>query len=193
MVGNTPHKRRIVPALGSLGSAETESHFPYIQALMEHGGQIGLSYSKTCVAAAFGAKGTMAVVWAFPEKPVEFQLRRLDAAIAIGQATKSPVDETQKSPRVVVIDLKGMANVPDIRIPNVRSVLQRGGSIGFGDCKPGAAVAAKTKGDPIAILAHIPCESVEVLLLRLDRAIALAHSTGVLVDEVFGSSGNVIH
>jgi hypothetical protein len=160
---------------------------------MEHGGQIGLGYSKTCVAAAFGAKGAMAVVWAFPDKPVEFHLRRLDAAICICQATKIPVDETQKAPRVIVIDLKGMANVPDLGIPNVRSVLQHDGSIGFGDCKPGAAVAAEKKGDPIAILAPIPCESVEALLVRLDRAIALAHSTGVLIDEVFGSSGNVIH
>jgi hypothetical protein len=193
MVGNTPHKRRIVPALGSLGSARTESYFPYIQALMEHGGQICLGYAKICVASAFGAKGAMAVVWAFPDKPVEFHLRRLDAAICICQATKIPVDETQNAPRVIVIDLKGTANVPDLKISNVQSFLQRGGSIDFGNCKPGAAVAAETKGKPIAILAPIPCESVEALLLRLDRAIALAHSTGVLIDEVFGSSGSVIH
>jgi hypothetical protein len=177
--------------LGSLGSAKTESNFPYIQALMEHGGQIDLGYPGMCAATAFGAKGMIALVRMIPDRSVDFHLGRLDRAIAIAQATRISVDEIYGFSPVA---LKGRTDddmVPGLLIPNVMGIVRRG-SIAFGVVKEAAAVAA-IGPRIVAILAPIPYESVEALLLRLDRAIALAHSTGIPIDEVFDPSENAIH
>jgi len=185
---NRLRQPRIVPPLGSLGVAKAASHFPHIQALCERGGQIDLGYTKIGAAIAFGVKGAVAAVRASAHHSIAFHLHRLDRAIAIGQSTRTRVDEILSSSRMVPIGVAGSAEIPGLRLPNIQSLLKCGGCVAFGNCRPGAAVAVEEK-EPLAILAPISSESVEDLLRRLDWAISLAKSQGITIDEVFAPSG----
>jgi hypothetical protein len=173
---------RIVPRLGTLPAPHVASRFPHIQALIECGGQVSLEHHGIGGAVAFGAKGMMAAVRTVAGEDIQVLLQRLDWAIAIGNSTRVRVDELFGPIRVQTISTRA-----DIRrahqFPGIQSLVDRGGSISFGNCKPGAAVASINKKE-VAILAS-QSEEVVTLLRRLDWNIRRAEFQGSCIDEVF--------
>jgi hypothetical protein len=174
---------RILPRLGTLPAPHVASRFPHIQALIECGGQVSLERHGIGGAVAFGAKGMMAAVRTAAGEDVQVLLQRLDWAIAIGNSTRVRVDEMFGATRVQSISTPAAGIRRAHQFPKIQSLLDRGGAITFGHCKPGAAVASINKKE-VAILAS-QSEEVVTLLRRLDWNIGLAESQGSCIDEVF--------
>ena len=174
---------RIVPRLGTLPAPHVASRFGHIQALIECGGQVSLAHHGIGGAVAFGAKGMMAAVRTPAGEAVQVSLQRLDRAIAIGNSTRVRVDEFVGATGVQSISTPGADIRRAHQFPRIQSLVDRGGSISFGNCNPGAAVASINKKE-VAILAS-QSEEVVTLLRRLDWNIGLAESQGICIDEVF--------
>jgi hypothetical protein len=174
---------RIVPRLGTLPAPKVISRYRHVQALGECGGQMSLSGGVQGDAFAFGSKGFWAGVRAGGGGLVDTSLRRLDWAIAIGNQTGVRVDEISGVSGGVIAGGPPVQNRPMLRFPRIQSLIDGGGTISFGDCKPGAAVASKSTG----IVATLAFRNEEVLALlrRLDWSIGLAESRGKCLDEVF--------
>jgi hypothetical protein len=179
-------KPRIAPKLGALPAAKFKSRYPHVEALVECGGQISLSGRVQGGASAFGSKGFWAGVKAGGGGLVDTLLRRLDWAIAIGNQTGVRVDEISGVGSGLIAGGPPVQNRPMLRFPRIQSLIDGGGTIAFGDCKPGAAVASKSTGI-VAILAFRN-EDVRTLLRRLDWSIGVAESGGECLDEVFHSA-----
>lgn len=78
------------------------------------------------------------------------------------------------------------------RLTHIAMLIEAGGQIMLGTLKPitGAAIAHDGH-KTVAMLRRQPGETVDALLLRLDRAIATAQSTGVRIDEINKASADV--
>jgi hypothetical protein len=154
-----------------------------VEAIVESGGQVSLSGRVLGDASAFGSKGYWAGVRSGGRGSVDASLRRLDWAIAIGNQTGVRVDEISGRGGGFIAGGPPVENRPMLRFPRIQSLIDGGGTIAFGDCKPGAAIASKSSGI-VAILAFRN-EDVLTLLRRLDWSIGLAESRGECLDEVF--------
>jgi hypothetical protein len=135
-----------------LAAPNVVSRFPHIQALIECDGVVELTHNGLGAAVAFGAKGMMAAVRTVAGESVQVSLRRLDWAIAIGNSTRVRVDEIYGSIRVQAIGFRAADLSRVHKFQKIQSLVEHGGSISFGNRKPGAAVASiRTK--EVAILA----------------------------------------
>jgi hypothetical protein len=175
---------RVDPPLGSLPDAKVESRYRNIQALVECGGTVSLGCGdRDRWDAAFGRKGCWAAIRAGGGL-VDPSLRRIDWAIAIGNQMGVRVDEMTGTGAALSVDEPRIENRPMLRFPRIQSLLDGGGTICFGNCKPGAAVATNSSGEIIAVLAH-QNEEVLALIRRLEWSIGVAKSQGKCLDEVF--------
>jgi len=72
-----------------------------------------------------------------------------------------------------------------MKLPNIETLLEYDGQINIGHHPPVGYIAVANAGsDTLAMLKRHPGETLEVLLQRLDLAIALADETGERVDEI---------
>ena len=166
-----------------LGPANVPSAFPHLQAVIESGGQFTVDGSARGLVTAFSATQLLMAMRRDPGELLWPQLRRIDFAVALPQATGKCIDDVCGAGVVPAAPANEAAEVPSRRFAQIQALLAWGGVICIG-YHPSAAGASQNRTQWVA-LAPRPAESVEDLLRRLDWSIAMAQSTRRCIDEVF--------
>jgi hypothetical protein len=166
-------RRRIesVWRISSLAVGKRLGNLQRVQAVIDSGGRIEISYTGAGRALACNAQGIFTTLRAGRDRSLMYHLCRLDFALEIGHNGGLPIDEVQKPGSFPSYEVDTVAALPHRPLLNLDSFVSRGGAIAIHSGgivgvmpKPNKLVVVRTPVSPVVF---------EDILQKIDLAFLL--------------------